>query len=63
MEALGTAKAAAQLGVNVQKFHRLAGQHGITPVLAAEGLTGAKFWSSDDVDRLGQILEAKTVGA
>lgn len=41
----------------MQKFHREAGKHGITPALKAEGQTGAMFWLAADVDRLGDELE------
>jgi hypothetical protein len=56
MEVLPTAKAAALLGVNVQRFHRLVAKYGITPTLKAEGQTGAMFWRRSDVERLADEM-------
>lgn len=52
METLTTAAAAERLGVNVQKFFRLAESAGIQPALEAPGLRGAKFWRTSDIDAL-----------
>lgn len=52
METLTTAEAAERLGVNVQKFFRLAESANILPALAAPGLRGAKFWHAHDIDQL-----------
>jgi hypothetical protein len=52
METLTTAQAAEQVGVNVQKFFRLAARHGVLPVFEAPGKRGAKFWNPRDLDRL-----------
>jgi hypothetical protein len=60
IEVLSTAKAAERLGMNVQKFHRLAARYGITPALKAEGQTGAMFWLDSDVERLrAELAEAE----
>lgn len=58
METLTTLEAATQLGVNVQKFHRLADRHDIRPILKAPGLRGAKFWKASDVRRLASKVAA-----
>jgi hypothetical protein len=52
VETLTTAEAAALLGVNVQKYHRLATKHGITPLMTAPGLRGAKFWTRAAVEMI-----------
>lgn len=52
MEVLTSRKAADRLGVNIQKFHRLAAKHGLSPVMEAPGKRGAKFWNPRDIDRL-----------
>lgn len=52
METLTSSEAAARLGVNVQKFHRLVAEAGVSPVIEAPGLRGAKFWRPRDVERL-----------
>jgi hypothetical protein len=46
---LPTRAAARRVGVNVQKFHRLAALYDVKPRLSGDGLTGAKFWHPDDV--------------
>lgn len=56
MESLPTAKAAARLGVNVQKFHRLAAANHVNHVFQASGATGEKFWNPADIERLALIL-------
>ena len=58
MEVLATAKAAEQLGVNVQRFHRLVAKYGIKPILRAEGQTGAMFWLASDVEQIREELIA-----
>lgn len=55
MEALSSREAADLLGINVQKFHRLAAD--LTPVLSIPGKRGAKFWRPNDVERLAKELE------
>jgi hypothetical protein len=57
-ETLTTVQAAERLGVNVQKFHRLAAAANINPVIEAPGLRGAKFWCPRDVDKLARTLAA-----
>ncbi len=52
MDTITSREAADRLGVNPQKFHRLAAQHDISPALEAPGLRGAKFWLARDIDRL-----------
>ena len=59
METLTSSEGADRLGINVQKFHRLADEHGIEPVLKAPGLRGAKFWLSRDIDRIAATLTAE----
>ena len=51
-ETLTSSEAAALLDVNVQKFFRLVAAHGISPVLEAPGLRGAKFWRRKDIAKL-----------
>lgn len=58
METLTTAEAADRLGVNVQKFFRLAEAANIQPALAAPGLRGAKFWRTADIERLAAQTKA-----
>ena len=53
-ETLTTSEAADRLGVNVQKFHRLAAAHSIEPHLRAPGKRGACFWRPADVERLAR---------
>ena len=51
MDVLATAKAAEQLGVNVQRFHRLVAKHGIKPVLeGARDRPGPMFWLAADIE-------------
>lgn len=63
METLLSSEAAARLGVNVQKFHRLVAQHDIAPAFEAPGLRGAKFWLPRDVDLLAAKLAEKANAA
>jgi hypothetical protein len=63
MEVLATAKAAEKLGVNVQRFHRLVAKYGVTPILRAEGQTGAMFWLDSDVERIADELAAEQAEA
>ena len=58
MELLSSGEAAEQLGVNIQRFHRLVDRHGINPVLRAKPPTGVMFWLASDIDRLADELEA-----
>ena len=48
------------LGVNVQKFFRLAAKHGVFPTMEAPGLRGAKFWNPRDIDRVARLEAAGT---
>lgn len=57
MESLTSREAADRLQVNVQKFHRLVALHDVTPVLTVPGIRGAKFWRSDDIDRIATELD------
>jgi predicted trehalose synthase len=59
METLLSSEAAARLGVNVQKFHRLVAEHKIAPAFEAPGLRGAKFWLPRDVERLAELTAMK----
>jgi hypothetical protein len=59
METLTSAAAAEQLGVTPQKFHRLVAKHNVSPVLAAPGVRGAKFWFVHDIERIADA-EAET---
>ncbi len=52
MESLTSRQAADKLGVNVQKFHRLVAQHQLTPVVEVPGIRGAKFWDTEDINRI-----------
>lgn len=52
METLTSAEAAARLGVNPQKFHRIVAAHQVAPVLEGTGLRGPKFWDPADIDTL-----------
>ena len=63
METLTSLKASERVGVNVQKFHRLAAQHNVFPILKAPGLRGAKFWNPADIDRLVSDLAARQVAS
>lgn len=58
METLTSSEAAARLGVNIQKFHRLVAAHKLVPVLKAPGLRGAKFWRAADIERLADERQA-----
>lgn len=51
-ETLTTSEAAAVVGVSVQHYLRLAERLGVEAALQAPGLRGAKFWRSEDVDRI-----------
>lgn len=53
---LTTRDAADCLGVNIQKFFRLAAKHNVQPVLQATGRRGARFWDLSDVARLAILL-------
>ena len=55
---LTTTEAADRLGVNVQKFHRLAAAHSIEPHLRAPGKRGACFWLTADVEALATEVAA-----
>lgn len=61
MESLTSIEAASLLGVNVQKFHRLTAANGVSPILEAPGLRGAKFWHPLDIDALRRRLDAEAV--
>lgn len=52
MESLTSRQAADQLGVSVQKFHRLMASEKVAPVMEAPGLRGAKFWNARDIERV-----------
>lgn len=52
MEMLSSREAADRHGWSVQKFHRLAAIHQLTPAMELPGIRGAKFWRPEDVDRL-----------
>ena len=54
VETLPTAEAAAQLGINVQKFFRLAAKHDVLPTFEAPGKRGAKFWNPRDIERIAR---------
>lgn len=56
VETLTSRKAAERLGVNVQKFLRIAAANHVSPVLEAPGLRGAKFWNPRDIERLADEL-------
>jgi hypothetical protein len=58
METVLSREAAERVGVNVQKFHRLAALHKIYPAFEAPGKRGAKFWNVRDIDRLTDELDA-----
>lgn len=58
MESLTSAAAAALLGVNAQKFHRLVAVYDVHPVLEANGIRGAKFWNPRDIEALRGRLAA-----
>lgn len=54
METLPTSRAADLLGVNVQKFFRLAAKHDVLPTFEAPGKRGAKFWNPRDIERIAR---------
>lgn len=58
MKIISTKDAADQLGVNVQKFHRLASRLGIDPVAKVTGKTGAKMWSTEQVEQMRAELRS-----
>ena len=58
METFTSQQAADQLGVTVQKFHRLVAEHHIEPMLSAPGRRGAKFWKPADIRRLAKKVAA-----
>ncbi len=60
MTSLTSAEAAERLGINAQKFHRLAARHDLAPVFEAPGQRGAKFWNPRDIERIARLLEAAT---
>ena len=58
MESLTSREAAARLGVNIQRFHRLVAEHGIEPMIEGAGIRGPKFWDPTDIARLAAELRA-----
>jgi len=61
METLTTSEAADLLGMNVQKFFRVAAAAELTPALEAPGLRGAKFWHRSDVEQLAKANDESQV--
>lgn len=49
MESLTTKEAATLAGVTVRQWHYLAEREHLTPVAAAPGKRGVKFWTLADV--------------
>lgn len=61
MESLTSRQAADRLGVNAQKFHRLAKTAGLTPVLEVPGIRGAKFWDPADIEDLAAAYDLAAI--
>jgi hypothetical protein len=58
VESIPTAEAAEQVGVNVQKYHRVAAKLGVEPTFRGPGRTGVKFWHPRDVEHIRRELAA-----
>lgn len=52
-------QAADELGISVQRWHRLVDRYRLTHTYTLPGLRGAKFWREQDVRFVGRILEAE----
>jgi hypothetical protein len=56
MKSLTSREAADLLEVRVQRWHRLAAEHNLTPERELPGIRGAKFWRRRDVERVRKAL-------
>jgi hypothetical protein len=52
-------EAADQLGISVQRWHRLAERFQLKATRELPGLRGAKFWRPQDVRTVGRFLAAE----
>ena len=52
-------EAADQLGISVQRWHRLAERYQLKPTRELPGLRGAKFWREQDVRFVARVIEAR----
>lgn len=56
---IGSAEAAAELGVSRSTVNRWADLGKLVPVFKGEGTRGARFFNRSDIDRLKRELESK----
>ena len=52
-------QAADEVGVNVQRWHRLVKRYQLNPTHEIPGIRGAKFWRDQDVKFIARIVEAE----